>query len=141
MIFLLTLLPLAHKMEMSNKRATGKSLLLDLTGLFMSAEGANLARRNQMKLSGKRTLPRPNSGKFVLPRLGDTDGENLVRSQAGSWKTTNYKNGSYATERISQVTLQRRAMNFVRLFDSPIPRWSLAASSLTPHHLQRRKQQ
>jgi hypothetical protein len=40
---------------------------LDLSGLLMSAEGANLARRNQMKLSGKRTLPQPNSGKFVLP--------------------------------------------------------------------------
>jgi hypothetical protein len=51
----------------------------------MSAEGANLARRNQMKLSGKRTLPRPDSGKFdcqaaQLPG-SDTDGENLVRSQ------------------------------------------------------------
>jgi hypothetical protein len=39
--------------------------LQDLSGLLMSAEGANLARRNQMKLSGKRTLPRQNSGKFV----------------------------------------------------------------------------
>jgi len=54
----------------------------------MSAEGANLARRNQMKLSGKRTLPRPSSGKFIPPWRDDTDGENLVRSQvAGGSKS------------------------------------------------------
>ena len=35
-------------------------------------------RRNQMKLSGKRTLFSTNSGKFVLLPQGDTDGESLV---------------------------------------------------------------
>jgi len=36
-----------------------------MSGLYTRAEGANLGtRRIQMKLSGKRTLPRINSGKF-----------------------------------------------------------------------------
>jgi len=36
-------------MELTNERATGKS-----SRLPRDAEGANLARRNQMKLSGKK---------------------------------------------------------------------------------------
>ena len=44
-----------------------------------SAEGANLARRNQMKLSGKRTLSPTELWKIVQLSLNDTDGVNLVR--------------------------------------------------------------
>src|SRR5919108_5312839 len=82
MFFLLTLAPRNHKMNMTITVATGKRLrcsddfaqhplrvsrleLSDYTfpgavpgksQLHLGAEGANLARRNQMKLSGKRTL-------------------------------------------------------------------------------------
>jgi hypothetical protein len=51
------------------------------------AEGANLARRNQMKLSGKRTLSKIKLWKVRSLQLNcgrnDTDGESLV-TQFGS---------------------------------------------------------
>jgi hypothetical protein len=54
----------------------------------MGAEGANLGRRNQVKLSGKRTLSPTNLWKIAFPALellkNDTDGVNLV-GQFGSW--------------------------------------------------------
>ena len=77
----LTLTPLAHKMEPQLNGLQGRDSMVVATLVAYyyntSAEGANLdERRNQMKLSGKRTLYPHKLWKVSFHR--DTDGVKLV---------------------------------------------------------------
>jgi len=89
--FLLTLPSLAHTMDVQLNGQQGRDLLdipqLNCWNNQRAPKVQIWARRNQMKLSGKRTLSPTNSGKFVLRhdllsksncRRNDTDGVNLV---------------------------------------------------------------
>ena len=95
-------------------------MAVGLPGERTGAEGANLARRNQMKLSGKRTLPR-----MELWKVRAATAERYRRCNASVVSTSTLRAGASVQAdkrgftqpamRISQVTLQRRAILFVRL--------------------------